>query len=191
LPEPLTEQFTDLANEPASFVMQDNQLRLEFIIMTPQWLDFYTHHQTLLSQVGFAAFKEGDLKENPDRMHQINIILCDDSFIQNLNQQHRGIDKPTNVLSFPTYDRDELDAETYCFGDFQIFGDVFIAYNYCISEAEKTHKKIHNHIAHMITHGVLHILSYDHIDDDEAEIMETLEIEILNHFNIENPYQEI
>lgn len=106
----------------------------------------------------------------------INILLCDDAKIQNLNLNWRKIDKPTNVLSFEHV------------GNAAICGDIALAYETCFNEASSQNKSFENHVAHLIVHGVLHLLGYDHIDDEEAVQMETLEAEILQGLGISNPY---
>lgn len=106
----------------------------------------------------------------------LDILLCNDARIHELNQQWRGQDKPTNVLSFEAIDDNVL-------------GNIAIAHDYCLREAQAQHKAFKDHITHMIVHGVLHLVGYDHIDDDEAAEMEALEVEILGKLGINNPYE--
>ncbi len=172
-----------------SFTFKQSSYSLEFFVHDLCWLDFLTENNHFLQQIAFKAFASGNLLLDDTRMNHINIIFCDDAYIHTLNRDYRDVDKPTNVLSFSTYDQQELKAQDYCFGDMQIFGDIFIAYRYCLTEAEQDNKPLQYHIAHMITHGILHIMGYDHIEDNDAEIMESLEIDILEQFKIPNPYQ--
>ncbi|MEM7679417.1 MAG: rRNA maturation RNase YbeY [Pseudomonadota bacterium] len=108
---------------------------------------------------------------------EISCVLADNDFVQELNKNYRGKDKPTNVLSFPQDDK-----------TFMNLGDVIFARETIEKEAVTQNKKFNDHLAHLTVHGTLHLLGYDHEDDDQAEEMEGLEIEILNALNVENPY---
>lgn len=99
---------------------------------------------------------------------------------QALNRDYRGRDKPTNVLSFP------FDAPPGV--ALELLGDLVICHDVVANEAQQQQKSLASHYAHMVVHGTLHLLGLDHIDDDEAEIMEQLEREILADFSIDDPY---
>jgi probable rRNA maturation factor len=175
-------------SEHESLVFNNKNYGLNFFIHDTSWHHFLIENSNFLKEIAFKAFEAGNLVIDKNRTDYINIIFCDDAYIHSLNRDYRDMDKATNVLSFPTYTQDELTSKDYCFGDMQIFGDIFIAYDYCFNEASNNKKSHQHHIAHMITHGILHILGYEHDDDSDAMIMETLEINILGHFNIPNPY---
>lgn len=115
---------------------------------------------------------------------EINIRFTDNEEIQQLNRDFRQKDRPTNVLSFPFEVPDFLEAEIF------ILGDIIIAMPVIVTEAEEQQKAINDHLAHMVVHGTLHLLGFDHIDEEEAEEMEALEIAILAKLGIDNPYQE-
>ncbi len=115
---------------------------------------------------------------------EISVVLSDDEHIRELNKHHRGIDKPTNVLSFPAV-RMKTPA-----GAPRILGDVVLAFETVEREAKEEAKSIENHLAHLVVHGVLHLLGYDHEDDDEAETMEARERQILAKLGIPDPYAE-
>lgn len=106
----------------------------------------------------------------------IAILLCNDQTIQELNAKWRGFDKPTNVLSF------EYKSNS------PILGDIALSYNTCEKEASAQGKTFKNHFSHLLVHGILHLLGYDHIDDMEADEMENLEREILAKMGIDDPY---
>ncbi len=108
---------------------------------------------------------------------EVSITLIDDEQIHQLNRQYRGIDKPTNVLSF------EL-------GDDLLLGDIFISLDTVAREAHSANISIEEHTAHMIVHGMLHLQGYDHLNDKEATIMETKEIQILKELGYKNPYAD-
>ena len=102
---------------------------------------------------------------------------------QQLNKDYRGKDKPTNVLSFPFENPPGLEQ------NLPILGDLVICAEVVAKEAEEQNKSLMSHWAHMIVHGSLHLLGYDHIKESEAEQMESLEIEILKKLSISNPYE--
>ena len=110
----------------------------------------------------------------------IRITDADES--QSLNHQYRGKDKPTNVLSFP-FEVPEGVPVT-------ILGDLVVCAEVVAREANEQNKDLHHHWAHMIVHGCLHLLGYDHINDEDAEIMEQLERDILARLEIADPYLE-
>ena len=122
-----------------------------------------------------------------DKETELSVVLCDDLYIQSLNKQYRNKDKVTNVLSFP---QTEFPLKEDA-GDFVILGDVILAYETIKKEAEEQNKTFTDHVRHLVTHGTLHLLGYDHEEPQEAEIMENLEIKILSQFGVENPYSKM
>lgn len=117
----------------------------------------------------------------------IGLLLTSDGEIKKLNAQFRQQDKATNVLSFPA-EADEFDELFKEDDEAPYLGDIAMAYETLMREAEAQSKPIKQHFIHLLIHSVLHLLGYDHIEDDEAEIMESLEIKLLTTINIENPY---
>lgn len=111
---------------------------------------------------------------------EISVRITDADEIKTLNQQYRGKDYATNVLSFPADLPPELNLPH--------LGDIVICAEVVEREAREQNKSSEAHWAHMLVHGTLHLLGYDHIDDSDAEIMEALEIDILRALNFENPY---
>lgn len=116
---------------------------------------------------------------------ELAIQCVDNPTIQQLNKEYRGEDSPTNVLSFPftTPDFLPLSEDTP-----SILGDIILAFEVIEKEAHEQNKKREHHLTHMVIHGVLHLLGYDHISEEEATLMEGIEIAVLAHFNISNPY---
>ena len=137
-----------------------------------------------------AALREGLAKENV--VMGLNVSLADNATIQELNHQFRGKDKPTNVLSFPAYDNfmEALDEDPSIRADGVIsLGDVMLAFECVEQEAVSQRKSFHDHLAHLVMHGCLHVLGYDHEEESEAEEMEALEIQLLGQVSIANPYE--
>ncbi|MGH1404378.1 MAG: rRNA maturation RNase YbeY [Alphaproteobacteria bacterium] len=117
---------------------------------------------------------------------EISIVLTDNPFIQKLNHQYRNKDKPTNVLSFPQTEADEMNTPF----PFISLGDIIVAFETIQNEASEQNKTIKNHYTHMLVHGCLHLLHYDHETEEDAKEMEALETQILDHLGIKNPYEE-
>jgi probable rRNA maturation factor len=115
---------------------------------------------------------------------EVSILLTTDSAVRKLNAQFRGKDKPTNVLSFPADPEDTFPGEP------QILGDIAIAYGVCAKEAKDEDKTFHDHLTHLVVHGVLHLLGYDHEKGKEADTMEEWERKILARLGIADPYAD-
>ncbi len=112
---------------------------------------------------------------------EISIRVVDASEGADLNQQWRNKQGPTNVLSFPSDFPDELNIP--------LLGDMVICAPVVAREAREQHKTLQAHWAHMVIHGTLHLLGYDHIEDRDAQVMESLEIELLEALGFPDPYQ--
>ncbi len=135
---------------------------------------------------------------------EICFLCTNDEEVKILNKTYRGIDKSTNVLSFPadSYVDDEDDycdcdhcADEGCHGhcdcdgcEEAILGSVALALETIQKEAQEQEKSFENHLMHLVVHSVLHLLGYDHIEEEDAKKMEDLEINILKNIDIENPY---
>jgi probable rRNA maturation factor len=118
---------------------------------------------------------------------ELAVMLTDDAGIRTLNSNWRGIDKPTNVLSFPALQptgRSGPDAAP------RMLGDIAIAYQTARMEADDEQKPFEHHLSHLAVHGFLHLIGYDHEKDDDAETMETLEAEILAQLGIPDPFAD-
>lgn len=114
-------------------------------------------------------------------------MLLDDARQQMLNRDYRGIDKPTNVLSFatgPVPNGAGLEGMPW------LLGDISIALETTQIEATEQKKTLANHFCHLVVHGMIHLIGLDHADAAEAEVMENLEIEILKGLGIDNPYAQ-
>ncbi|MBE6445722.1 MAG: rRNA maturation RNase YbeY [Alphaproteobacteria bacterium] len=118
----------------------------------------------------------------------LNLCLSNDEEVHYLNKEFRNKDKPTNVLSFANIDDPEFDLSYI--NDVLELGDIIISLETMQTEASQKNISFEHHFSHLLVHGILHLLGYDHIEDDEADFMEDLETKILNILNIPNPYQE-
>ena len=127
--------------------------------------------------------------DETDKTYACVIRIVDEQESAELNQQYRQKQGPTNVLSFPFEWPEGL--EVVDGGESALLGDLVICAPVVEKEALAQHKPLLHHWAHMIVHGLLHLLGYDHIEEQEAEKMETKEIAILKKLQIENPYIEV
>jgi probable rRNA maturation factor len=144
---------------------------------------------------------------------EVSIKLTDNAEVQALNREWRDKDKPTNVLSFPMLEDDaleqlrhpELVSGSYFLSDAEkiktlkqvqgddqememLLGDIILAYETCAAEAKEKNIPVAHHATHLVIHGMLHLLGHDHIEDDEAELMEALEVKALASIGLNNPY---
>jgi len=129
-----------------------------------------------------AAF--GAASDAPRDDVEITLLLTDDAGIRALNRDFRGQDKPTNVLSFPSA------AQPGAPGPLHL-GDIALAGETLAREADEAGKSLHDHAAHLIVHGTLHLLGYDHELEAQAEIMEALEVKALAALGIADPYRDM
>ena len=135
---------------------------------------------------GFFRMFDAALAAHDMKSCAVSLLLCSDDKIRQLNFDHRGKDKATNVLSFPAADEDHAGDQIW-----EQLGDIAIAYETCVREADESGISTHNHVTHLFLHGVLHLLGYDHENDDDANEMETLEISLLAAIDIANPYRDL
>jgi probable rRNA maturation factor len=126
---------------------------------------------------------------------EISIVLTGNEQIKELNKNYRKKDKPTNVLSFPLLDT--KDIKNGNFKNFQnkhpilVLGDIVLSYQTIKKESEEQNKIFDHHLAHLLTHSILHLTGFDHINSKDANTMEDLEIEILEKMKIKNPYKAL
>lgn len=122
---------------------------------------------------------------------EISVRLTTDAEVQALNRDYRHKDKPTNVLSFPMIQPDLLGTVTQNSDDGEVLlGDIVLAYETCAAEAADKGISLADHATHLIVHGTLHLLGYDHIDDRAAEAMEQIERDVLKALGLHDPYHD-
>ncbi|MGE4063856.1 MAG: rRNA maturation RNase YbeY [Rhodospirillaceae bacterium] len=138
-----------------------------------------------------AAIAAGAPKRLRTKAHQaeVSILLTTDAAIRKLNATFRKQDKPTNVLSFPAAQNHPANRIGDGPPDLHL-GDVVVAYGTVAREAKESHKSLKDHLSHMVVHGVLHLLGYDHESAADAKTMERLETKILSQLGIVDPYRE-
>jgi probable rRNA maturation factor len=120
---------------------------------------------------------------------EVSVRLTTDEEVRQLNRQYRGKDKPTNVLSFPMIQPDLLESVTANSDDGEVLlGDIVLAHGVCAAEAAERGVAVADHAAHLIVHGVLHLLGYDHADDAAGDAMERIERDALSSLGLHDPY---
>lgn len=151
-------------------------LRVELIVEDARWEADLPDLRERLERVGAAA-----AAAEPRLCGDVALLLADDAALQSFNRQFRGKDKPTNVLSFPAENIEE--------GAF--LGDIAIAFETTATEARAEGSDFGDHLAHLFTHGLLHLVGYDHETDHDAAVMETLETRILAAVGVADPYRQL
>ena len=161
------------------------QINIDFEVQDPAWPDL----AAISLKTSKAVFKKLEIDKLASHI-EFSIILTDNKSIQKINLQYRDKDAATNTLSFPAQDiiANKLDNLQILDG-FLSLGDIIFAYKVIEDEAIRDGKTFENHFTHLLIHGILHLVGYDHINDQEALEMESLEIDILANLNIKSPYQ--
>ena len=156
----------------------------------PEW-DSSSGWDSLVRRAAEAAIAESafpQLASSP-RAIELSVRLTGDDEVQALNAEWRGKDKPTNVLSFPQMETNEIGTAGTDGPDLML-GDVVLAREVCEREAAEKAIPLEEHAAHLVVHGTLHLLGYDHHDDDSADDMESREVRALARLGIADPYGE-
>jgi probable rRNA maturation factor len=163
---------------------------VDTLIEDPRWDDFGL--APLAEAAARAALHELGLEPSD---YEISLLACDDDRIAVLNAEFRGKPVPTNVLSWPSDERgaeeDGGDPDLPDEGDADFpeeLGDIAIAWDTCAQEAEAAGKPLRDHVTHLVVHGTLHLLGYDHVRDGDAALMEGLEARILARLGLSDPY---
>ncbi len=165
-------------------------MMLEIDIEADAEWDSSTDWPLIARRAAEAAVAESafpDLAQSP-RPVEISVRLTGDEEVRALNAQWRGKDKPTNVLSFPLAEPSELDSPVEA-GPGLMLGDVVLARGVCEREAAEKAIPLERHAAHLLVHGTLHLLGYDHHGDSQAADMEGREVRALARLGIANPYE--
>ncbi len=169
------------ADVPPSDIKPDNAPGIDILVESPLWDAFPAAETTIRTAIAACV---AQLSVSTDGA-EVAIMLCDDSGIRSLNRDWRGLDKPTNVLSFPAAPPPHLEP-----GAPRLLGDIAIAFETLEREAKDEGKPFAHHLSHLAAHGFLHLLGFDHENDADAERMEQLETRILATLNIPDPYAE-
>jgi probable rRNA maturation factor len=148
------------------------KLEVSFVLQSKEWRKHLPKIRTLSRAVLSSVLAHEQLASGT---YAVSVVFADDAFVKDLNHTYRGKNKPTNILSF------ESDEEGY-------LGDMILAFETILREAEEQGKTFSHHLTHLLVHGLLHLLGHDHEEDAAAEVMENKEIAILKGMGIKNPY---
>ncbi len=165
-----------------------------------RWLQRLPGARALCRKAASAAFEIGaDSARTGRGTFEVSLVLGDDDFVRALNRTYRGRDTATNVLAFrnftageavnPASSRRRSTAMTRDGEKPVLLGDVVIAYETAVAEASAGRKSIEAHLCHLVVHGVLHLLGYDHEDETDALRMERIETSVLGQFGLPDPYR--
>jgi probable rRNA maturation factor len=157
-------------------------LSIDVIVESPLWEPQPEAEAVVRRALGVAAAMVST------RPAELAIVLTDDSAIRALNREWRGVDKPTNVLSFPVRGPMALAAGPARSAPPILLGDIVIAFETTAQEARTESKRFVDHLAHLAVHGYLHLLGHEHDDERDAEAMEALERAILARLGVPDPY---
>lgn len=166
-------------------------MQIDFEIKSQKWLDYDDKINIKLQEIidKIISYSFLQKKVSMKFVIELGIHLIDNKQMQKINHQYRHKNQPTNVLSFPNFDfLSEIDIKIANETKFIALGDIFLSYEQIQLESKEQHKKFYNHLIHLLTHGILHILGYNHENNADTQKMEKLEIEILKNLDINNPY---
>ncbi len=152
--------------------MNETALNPDIVITVERWNEACPDLAALVARCSQAVAKREAVQGD------VCFLFTDDAYMQQLNRDFRGKDKPTNVLSFPGPPDDAQ------------LGDIALGLETCDTESTNTGISMQDHTAHLLVHGLLHLIGYDHMDDSDASIMETRESEILASLGIADPYHD-
>jgi len=165
-------------------------MMLEVAVEADEEWDSSSAWDDLARRAAVAAIAESaypELAVSP-RPVEISVRLAGDEEVRALNSEWRGKDKATNVLSFPMAEEDDFEKANVL-GQELLLGDIILARGVCQTEAADKGVTVEDHATHLLVHGTLHLLGYDHHDDDEAAEMEAREVRALARLGIDNPYE--
>jgi len=148
---------------------------INFVLLNKIWTQLAPSWEL---EISYALEKTAEVLGNDFSETEVSLVLADDKEVHALNKTFRQKDKSTNVLSFPSEEEGEL-------------GDIILAYETIMREADEVGISPLHHTLHLIIHGFLHLLGYDHEKETDAHHMENMEIQILKSLGISNPYEDL
>jgi probable rRNA maturation factor len=171
-----------MSDRSAARIRRKAPIAIELVETSARWRERLPRRRALCVAAAEAAFATARPKLT--RRTEVSVVLADDALVRRLNRQWRRIDSSTNVLSFPSLD-EELPPKAP-----SLLGDVVLAFETVSREAQEQGKELADHMRHLVVHGILHLLGYDHGEPGQAERMEALETEVLARLGVADPYAE-
>ena len=164
------------------------QINIDISIKYKPWKPHVKQVEQRIHEIAREVFQATSLA-NYVKSIEFSLLFVDNKKISKINNEFRGENKPTNVLSFPMHVIDCSNfASLETIEGFIMLGDVIFSYEIIEKEANEQNKSFENHFFHLLTHGILHLIGYDHQNDEEADLMEKFEVQILQKFGINSPY---
>ena len=145
-------------------------VNIDFLVLDKQWNHSLPSFKKIISNASNNVFDE--LNQFKDKNYEISFMMVDNKYIKELNVNYRSKDRATNVLSFPMIDKNSLKHEN-------ILGDVVISIDKILSESKDLKIEVDEYLAKISIHGILHLLGYDHVSDNDYEVMNRLEEKII------------
>jgi len=170
--------MSDLRQQKAKRLAQRRQRRLALLSISIEW-----QTAVIAKLLSPKALRAAALAWQGWGKASVSVLLVSSAESQRLNAEWRGKDKPTNVLSFPFEMPEGLLTDSE-----ELLGDLVICPDVLVTESDEQQKLLADHFTHMLVHGLLHLQGYDHEQEDEAQVMEQMEIDILRQVGLENPY---
>ncbi len=171
-----------MSDRAASRIRRKPAIAIELVETSPRWRERLPRRRALCVAAAEAAFATA--KPKLTRRTEVSVVLADDALVRRLNRHWRRIESATNVLSFSS-----LDPELPPKAPF-LLGDVVLAFETVSREAQEQGKELADHMRHLVVHGILHLLGYDHDEPGGAEQMEALETRVLARLGVADPYAE-
>jgi probable rRNA maturation factor len=164
------------------------RLEVDYVINDNSWNNYIDENSIddFILKIFNTIINILEYKLNRKNTIELSITFTNDKEIQEINKNYRNVDKPTNVLSFPLFEKEFTKA--YKALPYMSLGDIILSIETLKKESEEQNKTFKDHLTHLIVHSILHLFGFDHIKDEEADIMENLEIKILDKLSIQNPY---
>ena len=163
-------------------------LEIDVTISCPAWIEAVPEVEAMCRDAARAACEANAAA--PPVAAEASLVLADDAFVRALNRDYRKLDEATNVLAFTNTDAAGDAGDNGALGAPSLLGDVVVAYETAAAEAEAEAKSLADHLCHLVVHGMLHLLGYDHRTAAEADRMESLEVQVLCGLGVASPYED-
>jgi probable rRNA maturation factor len=173
-----------MSDDPDSPSSPDTpRISIAVTVLTPAWRETLSEAEPLARRAARAALAAAEEGVAPAGEAEVGLVLADDATLGRLNRQYRGVEGPTNVLSFSASEGSALESSGPL-----LLGDVVLAYETVRRESEEQGKRFSDHLCHLVVHGVLHLLGYEHGTEAQASAMERLEVAALAGLGVSDPY---
>lgn len=154
----------------------------DIAFLDSRWSDALPEAEVIVRRAVVAAWRAASPKMRGHATAEVSVALAGDAQLRDLNRDYRGCDKATNVLAFPA-------GEEAVAGQARMLGDIVLAFETLLAEAAAQGKRADDHLTHLVVHGLLHLLGFDHEREHDAVAMESLERDILASLGIADPYR--